>query len=130
MLFLVTTLGPNIINGILFVMFLILSMSNNSQLLPLWRVTIIMVALVLCAQYGLRVFANDEYLYEVQHHKQSSAMCLSGLIRCEDADLLNESFSNLEYIYLKLYLPYIGLLMAFILGHFILTSANYQRLME
>ena len=57
-------------------------------------------------------------------------MCLSGLIICEDADLLNKSFTNLEFIYLKLYLPYIGLLMAFILGHFILTSSNYHRLMD
>lgn len=57
-------------------------------------------------------------------------MCFSGLLRCEDDPKLGVAFSNLEYINFQLYLPYCVLLIAFILGHFILTSENYQNLME
>ena len=57
-------------------------------------------------------------------------ICLSGLIRCEDDPNLSTTFSNLELINLKLYLPYYVLLITFIVSYFILTSANYQDLLE
>ena len=52
-------------------------------------------------------------------------MCISGLLSCEDDDTPSPTFSNLEYINMKLYMPYYALLLTFILGYFILTSENY-----
>lgn len=51
-------------------------------------------------------------------------------MKCEDDETLSTTFSNLEYINLKLYAPYYVLLITFVLAHYILTSSNYQNLME
>ena len=47
-LFLVTASEPNIINCVLFTMFLLISMGNNSQMLSLWRITLGLIAGLLC----------------------------------------------------------------------------------
>ena len=130
MLFSVTALDPNIFNGFLFVLFLAISMGNNSQMLPLWRFTLVAISLVLFSQYSLRVFASNDYLLSVKHHQKNNVLCLSGLIRCEDDASIETTFSNLELSNLKLYLPYYGLLITFICGYFILTSENYKNLMD
>ena len=96
----------------------------------LWRSTLVITAARLFAQYGLRVFAPNNFLLDVKSKQRNSALCYSGLISCEDDEQLNVAFSNHEYNNFKLYLPYCILLIAFILGHFILTSENYQNLME
>ena len=99
-------------------------------MLPLWRCTLVAISLVLFCQYSLRVFASNDYLLSVKHHQRNNVLCLSGLIRCEDDITLETTFSNLELSNLKLYLPYYGLLITFIIGYFILTSENYKNLMD
>ena len=66
----------------------------------------------------------------VKHHQKNNVLCLSGLIKCEDDANLSVTFSNLELSNLKLYMPYYVLLLTFIIGYFILTSENYQNLMN
>ena len=89
-----------------------------------------MISLILTSQYSLRVFASNDYLMSVRHRERNNLLCLSGLIRCEDDPAIETTYSNLEFMYLKMYLPYYVLLTAFILGFFILKSENYQHLME
>ena len=79
----------------------------------------------------MRVFSTEDYYLAVKHHREgSSLLCLSGLVRCEDDPRIATTFSQLELINMRLYLPYIALLLTFILGHFILTSQNYHDLMD
>jgi hypothetical protein len=66
----------------------------------------------------------------MKHREKSNLMCISGLIKCEDDDTLSQTFSSLEYINMKLYLPYYSLLLTFILGYLILTSENYKSLTD
>ena len=96
----------------------------------LWRFTLVAISLLLFSQYALRVFASNDYLLSVKHHQQNNVLCLSGLIKCEDDASLSVTFSNLELSNLKLYMPYYVLLLTFIIGYFILTSQNYQNLMN
>ena len=124
-LFIVTAIEPNMFNAILFVMFLAICMANNSQILILWRFTLGLISLLMCSQYSYRVFTPNEYLLSVKHREKTSFMCLSGLLKCEDDDTLSKTYSNLESINIKLYLPYYMLLITFVLAHYILTSTNY-----
>ena len=48
-LFLVTAVQPNIFNGFLFVLFLSISMGNNSQMQLLWRFTLVAISVLLFA---------------------------------------------------------------------------------
>lgn len=100
-------------------------MANNSQILILWRFTLGLISLLMCSQYSYRVFTPNEYLLSVKHREKTSFMCLSGLLKCEDDDTLSKTYSNLESINIKLYLPYYMLLITFVLAHYILTSTNY-----
>lgn len=124
-MFLVTAFDPSISNGVLFIMFLAISMGNNSQMILLWRFTLFLISTLLFSQYSLRVFASNDYLLSVKHHEKNSILCLSGLIRCEDDASLATTFSNLELSNLRLYLPYYVLLVTFIVGYFILQSESY-----
>jgi len=66
-LFIVTVSDPNIINGILFFIFLLIAMGNNSQMLIMWRITLGVTAALLSAQYGLRVFAWSDYVLSLKN---------------------------------------------------------------
>ena len=125
LLFFVTALDPNIFNGVLFIMFLAIQMGNNSQMILLWKFTLMLISLLLFCQYSILVFAPDDYLLTLRHGEKNNMMCISGLLSCEDDDTPSQTFSNLEYINMKLYMPYYALLLTFILGYFILTSENY-----
>ena len=129
-LFCVTVLDPNAFNALLFISFMCITMGNNTQMLVFWRITLMMISAILFSQYSLRVFASNNFLIEVKHHQRNNLICLSGLLKCEDDAILAKTFSNLEFINLKLYLPYYVLLITFIVSYFILTSENYQELLE
>ena len=129
-LFLVSVTDPNIINGLLFVIFGVLAMSKNTQMLTLWRFAVFFISLLLCSMYGLRVFAPQDWLAAVKSHQKNHVLCLSGLLVCEDDLSESESFGNLEYANLKLYIPYCTLLVTFVLAHYILTSTKYIKLTE
>lgn len=128
LLFFVTALDPNIFNGVLFIMFLAIQMGNNSQMILLWKFTLILISLLLFCQYSIQVFTPDNYLLTLRHREKNNVMCISGLLKCDDDDLFSQTFANLEYVNMKLYMPYYTLLLTFILGYFILTSENYQSL--
>ena len=80
---------PNIFNGFLFIMFLAISMGNNSQMLFFWRFTLGLISLLLFAQYSLRVFASNDFLLAVKHRERNNLLCLSGLVKCEDDSTLS-----------------------------------------
>lgn len=128
MLFFVTAFQPNIFNGILFIMFLLLSMANNSQTLAYWRVTLILVSLIICSQYSVHVFASNEYLVNIKQSK--GKICLTGLLSCDNLSEQNEAYASIEFQNIQLYLPYFALLVTFVLSYFILTSENYQSLLQ
>jgi hypothetical protein len=48
-LFSVTAFQPNIVNAVLFLMFLLLAMSNNSQMLAYWKITLSLVCAMITA---------------------------------------------------------------------------------
>lgn len=81
-LFAVTAFQPNIVNAVLFVMFLMLTMSNNSQTLTYWKITLSLVCCMITGQYYVRVFAAKDTLDRLKQIKTSN-ICLSGLVSCE-----------------------------------------------
>lgn len=125
-LFSVTAFQPSVFNGILFIMFLLLSMANNSQMLFYWKITLVLVALILCSQYSTRVFATEELLNEMKQSRKQ--ICLTGLIRCDKMAI--EAYSSLEIQNMMLYVPYFVLLITFVLSYFIMTSDTYQSLLQ
>ena len=81
-LFAVTAIMPNMMNSILFIMFLMLAMSNNSQAQFYWRLTIGLVSLFIIAQYGFRVFTQNEVLMKLK--ASQGKICFTGLIICTE----------------------------------------------
>lgn len=61
-LFSVTAFQPNIVNAVLFVMFLMLAMSNNTQMLLYWKITLSFVCTMITGQYYIRIFTSKETL--------------------------------------------------------------------
>lgn len=92
-------------------------------MLALWKFTLGLIGVLLFSQYSVRVLVTNEYQISLKHHNKSSFVCLSGLIKCEDSDVL--TYSNLEFVNFMLYLPYLALLLTFVIGYFIQTSDHY-----
>ena len=101
-------------------------MANNSQMLFYWKITLVLVALILCSQYSTRVFATEELLNEMKQSRKQ--ICLTGLIRCDKMAI--EAYSSLEIQNMMLYVPYFVLLITFVLSYFIMTSDTYQSLLQ
>ena len=97
-------------------------------MLAYWRVTLVLVGLILCGQYSTRVFASDEYLVNAKQSK--GKICLTGLLSCDNLSEQNEAYASVELQNIMLYLPYFGLLVTFVLSYFIMTSENYQSLLQ
>jgi len=80
-LFFVTAFRPNIMNAVLFVMFLLLAMSNNSQMLAYWKLTLSFVCAMITGQYYIRIFTSAATMERLKQAK-TSKFCLSGLVSC------------------------------------------------
>jgi hypothetical protein len=101
-------------------------------MLAYWKLTLSLVCSMITAQYYVRVFTSRDTLERLKQQK-SSKFCLSGLVLCQTDPTptsLSLFFVNSELKTLKLYMPYVGLLLAFVIAYFILVSRNYQSLMD
>ena len=120
-------------NAVLFVMFLMLAMSNNTQMLLYWKITLSLVCAMITGQYYIRIFTAKETLDRLKQVK-TGKLCLSGLVQCQSEvqkDMqLSLLYTNSELQSLSLYLPYVMLLLTLIVAYFILVSRNYQTLMD
>ena len=52
------------------------------------------------------------------------------MLSCEVLSEQNDAFASVELQNMQLYLPYFALLVTFVLSYFILTSENYQSLLQ
>jgi len=81
-LFIVSAFNANLPNLILFVMFILLAMSNNTQVLGYWRLTLGLVSTLITAQYCFHVFLKKET--EINKEFGNGILCLSGMLLCTE----------------------------------------------
>jgi hypothetical protein len=82
LLFFVSAAEMTLFNCLLFGMFLLLALSNNSKVLKLWKGTLLLTTLFICCQYSIRIFATNDYLLSLKHSELTNPICLVGILKC------------------------------------------------
>ena len=87
---------------------------------------------MITGQYYIRIFTSSTTMERLKQQK-TSKLCLSGLVSCQTPSTeaeLSVLYGNTEVQNFKLYMPYVMLLLTFIIAYLILMSQNYQTQMD
>lgn len=114
LLFLVSASKPNLFNAILFIFFLMLSLTSYRNIQKYWTAPIIFNAIILVFMYCIDVFQPSFII-----NLDTAMLAFIGL-----------KFSVNDHLLFWNYFTYIFLLVIFVLTHYIIHSQKYEVFLE